>query len=588
LPPSIQPADTTDIVLKMRDSTGAEIDFPEYQSFSLELTDGSNYGDILFLFRGMFWVDAKLLEYAYMPFKFAAVDMPLNGLVQTTVLVSTDKDGRQLWGSGIITIGKDSSHIAAYFEKSDLAPGDTVNVIVKKVDGNGNETDYPPDTPFEVAIVKGCGLGLINGTSDHLSNIQQPIKFVVADPITGTDTVVVLRVGAPVVEENTPNKIVVNTPALRKANNAISNMSMRTAQNTNAKILAEAAEETVCTIYTPIYSNNADAAATIRKIELEILDPTPTTTAWITAEPKMPEVICKAQLKNYDKGTVTFEWKYIVRKHYSRAGGKCMRISRSEFNGLSYSNLGNEITEWSVPFDKDSGYFYFKSLQPGKNKYDPLNYIYGCAGETDEWYDTNKEIFTGGEVLITITAKDFHTGKILAKLDTIHSGKILGKNPDVPVIYAYANSNKIKAIMWKEGQTTHFTGERIAFKFWWPYNEEGWPLYGKPNGYGLMQLDNAPAATERQLWNWKANVEGGKQKLIATEKASDDYIKRSHATNEEKYRMTNAFQYYNNGKKDKRYYIWRDVRIGWKPNPNRDSEYGKKVYNKYIEFGGGN
>jgi len=595
LPPSIQPADTTDIVLKMRDSTGAVIDFPANQSFSLELTDGSDYGDILFLFRGMFWVDAKLLAYAYMPFKFAAMEIPLNGSVQTTILVSTDKDGKQLWGSGIITIGKDSSHIAAYFEKSDLAPGDTVNVIVKKVDSNGNETNYPPDTPFEVAIVKGCGLGLINGTGDHLSNVQQPIKFVVADSLTGTDTVVVLRVGAPVVEENVANKKLVNIPALSKSKNAkntVNKLNMKAAQNTNAKILAKTAEETSCTIYTPIYSDNTDAAATIKKLELEIIYPTPNTIAQITTEPKMPEVICKAKLTSNYQGIVKYEWKYLVRKFYGRRdinnSSICIRISKSEFKGLSYSDLGGEITEWTVPFDKDSGYFYFKSLQPGKNKYDPLNYIYGCSGETNEWYDTNKEIFTGGDVLITLIAKDYHTGKVLAILDTVHSGKILGINPDVPVIHAFANSNKIKAIMWQEGKTNHFTGVEINSKFWWPYNEEGWPLYGKPNGYGLMQLDNGPAATERQLWNWKANVEGGKQKLIVTEKVSDDYIKRIGATNEEKYRMTNAFQYYNNGKKHKKYYIWGGVTIGWTPNPDRGSEYGKKVFDKYIVFGGEN
>jgi len=588
LPPSIQPADTTDIVLKMRDSTGAVIDFPANQSFSLELTDGSDYGDILFLFRGMFWVDAKLLAYAYMPFKFAAVDMLLNGSVQTTILVSTDKDGKQLWGSGIITIGKDSSHIKAYFENSDLAPGDTVNVIVKKVDGNGNESDYPPGTPFEVAIVKGCGLGLINGTSDHLSNIQQPIKFVVADSLTGTDTVVVLRVGAPIVEESAANKKVVNTPALSKAKNAISNMKMKTAQNTNAKILAQTADEDVCTSYTPIYSDNSDAAATIKKLELEIIYPIPTTTEQITAEPKMPTVICKAKLTSNYQGVVKYEWKYIVRKFYGRRdinnSSICVRISKSEFKGLSYSDLGGEITAWTVPFDKDSGYFYFKSLQPGKNKSDPLNYIYGCAGETDKWYDTNKEIFTGGDVLITLTAKNYHTGKVLAILDTVHSGKILGINPDVPVIHAYANSNKIKAIMWQEGKTNHFTGVEINSKFWWPYNEEGWPLYGKPNGYGLMQLDNGPAATERQLWNWKANVDGGKKKLNS---AYNEVFEYHGVPDEEKYNLTNAFQNYNRGN-GSQYYTWDRSKKRWEINQNRRSEYGKKVYNKYIEFGGGN
>jgi hypothetical protein len=42
---------------------------------------------------------------------------------------------------------------------------------------------------------------------------------------------------------------------------------------------------------------------------------------------------------------------------------------------------------------------------------------------------------------------------------------------------------------------------------------QGEPNWGSPNGWGIMQLDTPPA-TVQQLWNWQANVAGGKA-LIA-------------------------------------------------------------------------
>ena len=37
----------------------------------------------------------------------------------------------------------------------------------------------------------------------------------------------------------------------------------------------------------------------------------------------------------------------------------------------------------------------------------------------------------------------------------------------------------------------------------------GMPIYGYPAGYGVMQLDT-PKPTVGQIWNWQANVDGGK------------------------------------------------------------------------------
>ncbi|MFA7227694.1 MAG: hypothetical protein WC061_01560, partial [Melioribacteraceae bacterium] len=75
-----------------------------------------------------------------------------------------------------IHIRKDtSSHVTAYFEKENLSPGETVNIIIKNVDSDGNVRDYPPETLFEAAVIKGCNTGLINGAGTHLTGIMQPV-----------------------------------------------------------------------------------------------------------------------------------------------------------------------------------------------------------------------------------------------------------------------------------------------------------------------------------------------------------------------------------------------------------------------------
>lgn len=108
-------------------------------------------------------------------------------------------------------------------------------------------------------------------------------------------------------------------------------------------------------------------------------------------------------------------------------------------------------------------------------------------------------------------------------------------------------------------------------------------MYGEPNGYGLTQLDCDPAAKERELWNWKANVDGGKSRL---QKCYDEVVKNHGLPNEEKYNLTNAFHNYNHGNK-KTYYTWKGKKDGWKPEPYKD-DYGFKRYEKYEEYGGGN
>src|SRR5574338_36313 len=350
-----------------------------------------------------------------------------------------------------------------------IFPGDTANVIIKNRLADGTLIDLPPTQKFEAAMLDGCIYGQLKAGVDsgaYLDNVFQPIIFI-ADTNAIDSGAVLLRVG--LVEETALNKLDIQTGITFD-----------------------------CFPGYFISKNYNDANVSIDN-PLFIIYPTPFTIERISEEPRMPTVVCKATLKKFYPGTIKYEWKYIVRKTYKR-WGLCERISKSEFQGLSYSN-SSVYTEWTVPFVKDSGIFSFTSLSH-RNQDIPG---YGCKKEIKYWYDENNEIFTGGEVLITIIAKNQY-GNIIARLDTAKLNKIIGNNPIKADLYSYINDKEIIALAESETEAHQFT---YTAKTWWPYNEFDWPIYGSPNGYGVMQLDG-PAATERQLWNWKENIEGGK------------------------------------------------------------------------------
>ncbi|MBV6418958.1 MAG: hypothetical protein DAHOPDDO_00168 [Ignavibacteriaceae bacterium] len=466
-----------------------------------------------------------------------------------------------------------------------IYPGDTAQVVIKKRLPDGTLTDFDSTQTYEVGMLDGCILGKIQTSSDsgsYVYNVTQPIYFI-ADTSADTTGVVLLRVG-----------LVEQTNKPENKNNQQSDIA-----------------ESDCFI--GWQSNSYDDVTEFVDNPLEIIYPNPLSTMWILAEPQMPIINCSAVYKKYHLGAIKYEWKFTIKMTYQRRESDygppiCERISKSEFNGLSYSDLIH-LTTWAVPFEKDSGYFYFKSLQQDKNKYDPLNYLYGCSGEDNNWYDENDEIFTGGEVFITLKAKDYQSGEILAELVEVPSGKILGENPGPQAIYDSANENEIKALIWKESRSLRqFTFQENPNQQW-PYDGDGWPLYGEPNGYGLMQIDNNPAAKERQLWNWKANIDAGRTKFHNVKdgytdmngyymKGTDDILDAHPDNDTEAMRLKCAFQKYNDPGYERKtkieHYFYKWNGIAWEEDEYFKKErvegepglkkYGEWVYDKYLEY----
>ena len=76
------------------------------------------------------------------------------------------------------------------------------------------------------------------------------------------------------------------------------------------------------------------------------------------------------------------------------------------------------------------------------------------------------------------------------------SWTIAGVNPDPRDVLQRLGRLELQAVAFQES----------AFQ---QFRPDGSPKFGPPNGYGVMQIDNSPPPTSRQIWDWKANVDDG-------------------------------------------------------------------------------
>ena len=114
-------------------------------------------------------------------------------------------------------------------------------------------------------------------------------------------------------------------------------------------------------------------------------------------------------------------------------------------------------------------------------------------------------------VSTTIGGKEYSTSK---------SGfEIHGENPTQEQIFGIATRLEDKAVCWQE--STHRQFEAVR------YTGIEIPLWGSPDGWGLMQLElgnPAKAWGEDELWNWQDNLAEGVQYLGQVYDDANDYL----------------------------------------------------------------
>jgi len=468
----------------------------------------------------------------------------------------------------MIALITNDSQLYVKIEPEKLYPGDTATVVIKKQFADGTLEDYDSTQTFEVAKLEGCIWGNIlaeDSLGAYFYGVHQPIKFVVDTSAAVIDSLAsdtgVVKLGVGLIEPD--QKELSRYPKSFDVTDCFTPPSI--------------------TNLTPVYTEIDNP--------LKIISPTAEDTSWINPIPEMPSIVCEAKLNgaNLWEG-ISFDWNYSIGYDYLRRepfspDTLCRRVSRLNFSGTTLPDE-NFHTSWEVPFSRTSPNFSIKIIS--SKPFRPHHEDYGgdCNEITNNWEQGN-DIFTGGVSNIDLFAIN-QEGRIIAH--TKKAGNwIKGINPDIQSIYQYTNSKEVEAIIRSESMTEQFTSDNTKRSKKWPYNTNGFPIYGPPNGYGLMQLDNLDrisGQTEKELWNWKAHIDRGKDFYFNNKKPKALAHLSMHYANEDQ-KLQSAFQMYNGGN----LYKWNKDNEAWEFNTNikknrkiRVIENGH-IVTKYLQYG---
>ncbi len=600
--PYVYPQETNSIYVYGEGDGECGVGLPEDIKFNINLISGTNFGSIYDTATGQRGQSLVNLSHE---FGFLEVFFVADGEVpvqpeQAVVRISTTDPSIEPYD---LTIYISPQVLKAEFNPGVLNIGELSNVHMTKLLPDGTTQEFPDEQGFFTEILEG----------QQYATLLEPIYNSSGTEIwSGHDFQILAADSIP--DDSVFIKLKINTYDYGPIASAIRDTGNKNGEQNNRKALRlekiieknkRITEGDRITVNSRLSGNSERAGSTqsikgesgvtgypgqlslitgiwIKKAkpELVIISPTgDTPNSTISQEPKMPVITCQAKLKNYTKGNVTFEWYYTVEYELSRVdypsfNPLCSRFGKSIFSGTT-SASGDQITIWEVPFTSSAGKFEFKGEFYKKG---------GCDIVVNNWMD-GEDVFTGGIVNIKVIAKN----EIGIVLDSaIVTGRtLLGENPNSESVLNYASPNEFKAIVKAESRTMQFninSKDRYYTKIkkrllGSKYSRKGYPIYGPPSGFGLSQLD--PNASEKQLWNWKSNIEGGKVKYYDFKKYAENYMKKHPPTIEELLKET--YQYYNSGYKHN-YYTWDNEFKKWIKNSKITSTYAQDVYKIYLSL----
>ena len=190
-----------------------------------------------------------------------------------------------------------------------------------------------------------------------------------------------------------------------------------------------------------------------------------------------------------------------------------------------------------------------------------------------DWTPNWGSLLAGGAVEVHVAAS---IGGSSEATDEQTGYQIRGTNPPKSLVKSGCTIQE-QVVIYKE-----------SWPKWCQFDSSGWPIFGPPNGWGLMQLD--PPPSELVIWNWRENRAQG-QSILASKYAwglgypqrlrNRGYTQaRDWISDEERWKE--GYQLYNGGHA----WVWvLDDPTGpksgpgsWQPNPNC-SGYGIDAWN---------
>ncbi len=478
--------------------------------------------------------------------------------------------------------------IRAIVDPPMIGAGDTATITIQQLNANGEYVDFPDDQQYEVGMMEGCVWGDILAKpsggefakNNYFASVVKPIMFVAADSLEDDGGTVKLDIGiVETLNEKVKHKTIdtswqrikTELDKFYAAKRKGTKTAKKITQGETCPLVAMASPK-----YIPVKIETLD--------NIKILYPDSTSQYdSISHVPQMPTVTCRAKLNKQFNGYATFQWRYwvgstILRKYLS-GRNICARVANTcfkETKRIADFHSDNEM-QWVVPF-KLANLDTSIVKAPTRDDCSAADIVLGDVGNQTPY-------FTGGYVYVKVVMRDANY-KIIG-IGQAKGNKILGNNPDTSEIFTYINSGEkrleMRAIVSYENRNA--TIEQFEwFKVKWPYGERGWPKYGRPNGFGIGQLDSHPS--EQSIWNWKINIDTA----IAVFKRKIDYA-RGHLSRKGNYTqqqlLKESFQLYNGGYLFK----WNNKNNTWQLNPEAKDKYthkyyGEEVYKIFKSLGG--
>jgi hypothetical protein len=293
---------------------------------------------------------------------------------------------------------------------------------------------------------------------------------------------------------------------------------------------------------------------------VRITAPEPNELFWITYQsvygdevPTMPSVQCQAELFGFPQLLFTkFSWEaHIEYLHYLYVGwgyGNYTYSAGTQTGTYVGAGNGNCIQVCS--------------------KSDPMT---GTSTGSNFWIPSFRNMIMGGVLKIKVTATVLYT----EYSDEI-TVRIRAGNPSRQAIKDRLGNPMYQVLCYIESYPKWL-------QFYDDCSIEGLPVCASDCGYGLMQLTVSPHPTVPQIWDWRKNIDGGKEKFQEGYKYGKNYIaglisKMRTTDKEEAKKMQKSLPDYVYEREAYcayngwcHYYCWDAVNDAWIRDPNSKS-----------------
>ncbi len=244
----------------------------------------------------------------------------------------------------------------------------------------------------------------------------------------------------------------------------------------------------------------------------------------ISAVPAMPVATFNAEVEGLSGSEyqIEYDWHAYL---YNRETGKKRQIYQFDKTVEVEDEDGNMVTR-TVQMTKR---FYVDKHHDFLERIPRVGTVSGLAGTdvfNNSWTIPWGNILQGGNLTVEVTATVSSGGNEIAKVSDQEVFPITGTNPSLEKMKEIiGESNEKMAVAWKESSHRQFEGLQ--------YGGTGNPVYGPPDGWGLMQIDNIPGVTKTvgHFWNWRTNLSTGSTYLDDLYDDALMYFEEHHVPN---------------------------------------------------------